>query len=81
MPSTKPRLPDGLVVIVKEECATCKMVEPLLPEIAKHSSLAVFTQDNPAFPSTVTAQHDADLAVSWHYDVETVPTFCVSKME
>lgn len=74
MPSTKPRLPDGLVVIVKEECATCKMVEPLLPEIAQHASLAVYTQDNPLFPTTISAQHDADLSVSWHYDIETVPT-------
>ena len=29
-PAAAPALPDGLVVIVKEECETCRMVAPLL---------------------------------------------------
>jgi len=78
IPVTAPPLPDGLVVVVKRECATCALVEPLLPRLqgalADGESLTVFTQDDPAFPSTVPAVHDADLAVSWHHAVETVPT-------
>jgi hypothetical protein len=74
MTNAPPRLPDGLVIVVKEECATCKMVEPLLPVIAAETTLTVYTQDNPLFPGTVTAVHDDDLAVSWHYEIETVPT-------
>jgi len=65
-----PTLPDGLVVIVKRECATCVMVAPLLGQFAA----TVYTQDDPAFPEGVAALHDANLSISWHYDVETVPT-------
>lgn len=74
MTDPAPELPDGLVVVVKEECETCRMVAPLLTEIAEHRGLAVYTQDDPAFPSGVSAVHDEDLAVSWHHHIETVPT-------
>src|SRR6476620_221428 len=68
-------LPDGLVVVVKEECETCRTVAPLLAELAKAGdALTVYTQDDPAFPPGVTPIHDADLSVSWHLDIETVPT-------
>lgn len=65
-----PILPDGLVVVVKRECETCRMVAPLLAEMGA----TVYTQDDPAFPEGVAAIHDADLAVSWHHEIETVPT-------
>ena len=65
-----PTLPDGLVVVVKRECATCVMVAPLLGQFAA----TVYTQDDPAFPEGVAALHDADLSISWHHDIETVPT-------
>jgi hypothetical protein len=65
-----PTLPDGLVVIVKRECETCQLVAPLLGRFAT----AVYTQDDPAFPEGAAAVHDADLSVSWHHDIETVPT-------
>lgn len=65
-----PTLPDGLVVILKRECATCVMVVPLLAQFAT----TVYTQDDPTFPDGIAALHDADLSVSWHYDIETVPT-------
>ena len=71
---TKPVLPDGLIAIVKHECATCVMVETVLAAIAEHGPLTVYTQDDPAFPASVPHVHDADLAVSWHNDIETVPT-------
>jgi hypothetical protein len=67
---SRPRLPDGLVVVVKEECETCRMIAPLLARF----EATVYTQDDPSFPSSVSAIHDADLAVSWHHDIETVPT-------
>ena len=65
-----PTLPDGLVVIVKRECATCVMVAPLLGQFAN----TVYTQDDPAFPEGVAALHDTDLSISWHHDIDTVPT-------
>jgi len=71
----KPQLPDGLIAIVKRECATCVMVDPLFTNIAASGTpLTVYTQDDPTFPASVSAIHDADLSVSWHYDIETVPT-------
>ena len=75
MSSVAPVLPDGFVVIVKRECATCQMVEPVLAHIASATnSLTVYTQDDPTFPSSVSPIHDEDLSVSWHYDIDTVPT-------
>ncbi len=71
---TAPQLPDGLVVIVKRECATCVMTEPVLGELARTTNLTVYTQDDPTFPGSVPHHHDEDLAVSWHHDIETVPT-------
>ncbi len=67
-------LPDGLVVVVKEECATCRMVAPLLADLAGRTTTTVYTQDDPSFPPGVTALYDKDLDVSWHHDIETVPT-------
>jgi hypothetical protein len=71
-----PPLPDGLVAIVKRECATCVLVTPVLGELAAAGGapLTIYTQDDPSFPDTLPSQHDADLSVSWHHDIETVPT-------
>jgi len=71
---TDARLPDGLVAIVKRECETCRMVVPVLRQLADADTLTVFTQDDPAFPGDPPALHDADLAISWHHAIETVPT-------
>lgn len=51
------------------------MVDPVLAEIlAAGLSLTVYTQDDPTFPPSAASIHDEDLAISWHYDIETVPT-------
>ena len=72
---TAPQLPDGLVIVVKRDCATCVMVVPIVQYLANGSTpCTVFTQDDPLFPDGVKAIHDADLAVSWHHNIETVPT-------
>ena len=63
-----------LLVVVKEECETCRMIAPLLPALAKHGDLTVYTQDDPSFPPGTTAVHDHDLGVSWRHGIETVPT-------
>jgi hypothetical protein len=69
-----PTLPDGIVVIVKEECATCHSVGSVLQHLDAATDLTVYTQDDPRFPGEPAAIHDADLAVSWHHHIETVPT-------
>ena len=51
------------------------MTAPVWPQlVAAGLAVTVFTQDDPSFPPGVAAVHDADLAVSWHHDIETVPT-------
>src|SRR5215468_4607817 len=71
-----PRLPEGLVAVVKRDCPTCGLVAPVLGELAARGrSVTVYTQDDPEFPSTVAPRiDDRDLTVSWHHRIETVPT-------
>ena len=69
-----PQLPDGLVAIVKRDCATCVMVVPVLQQLAVTRGLTIYTQDDASFPPGVVAIDDIDLAVSWHHEIETVPT-------
>jgi hypothetical protein len=64
----------ALLVVVKEECETCRMIAPLLPALARRGGLTVYTQDDPSFPPGTTAVHDHDLGVSWRHGIETVPT-------
>jgi hypothetical protein len=69
-------LPDGLVAVVKRDCPTCRLVEPVLAQLdAAGDPLTVFTQDDPSFPVDVgDVRDDTALATSWHLDIETVPT-------
>jgi hypothetical protein len=70
-----PVLPDGLVAVVKRSCPTCALVVPVLHELAaRHGSLTVYTQDDPAFPEGLHPLDDTELSVSWHHDIDTVPT-------
>jgi hypothetical protein len=75
MAEALPRLPEGLVAVVKRDCPTCQLVAPVLGEIAERRPLTVYTQDDPGFPANVPARvHDETLAMSWHHHIETVPT-------
>lgn len=67
-------LPDGLVAVVKHDCETCRTIVPVLRQLADGAPLTVYSQDDPSFPGDPVAIHDDDLAVSWHHDIETVPT-------
>ncbi len=66
---------DGLLVIVKEDCPTCKLVVPALVDIAQSpEGLMTVTQDDPDFPARPAAVLDRDLLLSEALEVETVPT-------
>jgi len=70
-----PPLPDGLVAIVKRDCPTCVLVAPVLEDLAARIGLTAITQDDADFPVAADwVVHDQDLALSWHHDIETVPT-------
>jgi hypothetical protein len=70
----KPTLPDGFVVVVQRDCETCRTVIPVLQQLAAAGPLTVYTQDDPDFPGDPAAIDDTDLSVSWHHEIETVPT-------
>ncbi|MBW2273344.1 MAG: thioredoxin [Deltaproteobacteria bacterium] len=74
--SQRPTLPPGLVAFVKRDCPTCGLVAPVLAELAERAALplTVYSQDDPAFPAEVDAVDDTGLEVSWHHEIEAVPT-------
>ena len=65
---------DGLIAVVKRDCPTCTLTVPVLAELAAHAPLAVYTQDDPAFPEAVPHLDDTALDVSHRLAVEIVPT-------
>jgi hypothetical protein len=65
-------LPDGLVAIVKKDCPTCRLVEPVLRAIGP---AAVCTQDDPGYPAGMqNVIDDTRLECSYRLNVDTVPT-------
>ena len=63
------------MAVVKRDCPTCELVAPVLDDLHRRVDLTVVTQDDPAFPTAADwVRHDSDLALSWHHDIETVPT-------
>ncbi len=77
----RPSLPDGFVAVVKQDCPTCQLIEPVLVHLVDAAALAaVVTQDDPSFPDLSDAggaaecTFDEDLTISYLWDIETVPT-------
>ena len=71
---TQSTLPDGVHVIVKRDCATCVMVAPLLTQLQLSHGITIYSQDDASFPDGAKVIHDTDLSISWHNNIETVPT-------
>lgn len=69
-----PVLPSGVVAFVKRDCPTCVQVAPVLARLAEEVELTVYSQDDPGFPEGVEAVDDTSLEMSWHHDIEAVPT-------
>ncbi|HEY2222005.1 thioredoxin family protein [Actinomycetospora sp.] len=67
-----PQLPsDGVVAVVKRDCPTCRLVEPVLAELP---GVVVFSQDDPDFPASGDVRDDTALDVSLALAIDTVPT-------
>jgi hypothetical protein len=60
------QLPDGLVAVVKRECPTCVLVEPVLRELGA----TVWCQDDAGWFD----HDDTELELSYRLGIETVPT-------
>lgn len=68
---------DGtLVAVVKRDCPTCRLVAPVLLQLAAAGiALTVYSQDDPTFPAGLDGViDDSALDTSWHLGIETVPT-------
>ena len=66
---------DGLVAVVKRDCPTCVLTTPVLVDLTRRATLAVYTQDDPGFPETVPGRiDDTSLDISHRLRIEIVPT-------
>ena len=69
------QLPDGIIAVVKQDCPTCVLVDPVLGEIESRGlPVTVYVQDEPDFPSVSRVVDDRSLEHSFRLDIETVPT-------
>ena len=70
------KLPDdGLVLVVKEDCPTCRLIAPVAAELEERGFLAAaYSQDNQEFPARVRVTDDRDLEASFHLGITIVPT-------
>ncbi len=66
----------GLIVVVKRDCPTCTLIEPVLHELSRQdATLTVIVQDDARFAADVPGQvHDATLERSYRLNIEIVPT-------
>ncbi len=73
MPVNQPRY----VLVVKQACPTCLLIEPVIEALAAEFStaLTVYSQDDPNFPPGIDSRmDDSALAVSYQHNIEIVPT-------
>jgi hypothetical protein len=70
-----PKKESGLIAIVKRDCPTCELVQPVLKQLAEASSLTVYSQDDPTSPENIDGViDDRSLEQSFRRDIEFVPT-------
>lgn len=67
---------DGLIAVVKRDCPTCELVEPVLKRLQETGTpITIYSQDDPTFPeATGGAIDDTSLEQSFRHDIEFVPT-------
>ena len=75
----RPTLPDGLVAVVKRSARRARPWCPSCRTSPREPPSRSTPRTTPSFPGDPGATHDADLAVSWHNEIETVPTLIVRR--
>ncbi len=74
-PNSAIAAPDGLVAVVKADCPTCRLIAPVLAQLREEgSTLTIYSQDDLSFPPDLLPVDDTSLEVSYHLEIETVPT-------
>ena len=69
--------PNKFIVVVKKDCPTCELIEPVLDQLTKahRGSVDIYVQDDPTFPeSIITKLDDTSLEFSYNNKIEVVPT-------
>lgn len=65
----------GLLAVVKQDCATCRLIAPVLRNLHDARRLLVFSQDDPTFPPGISdIRDDRELELSYRLDIEVAPT-------
>ena len=66
------------VLVVKEDCETCRMLQPVAASLAATADIRIVSQDNPNFPAGLPAgiciEDDSALEQSFALKVEIVPS-------
>jgi hypothetical protein len=67
---------DGLHLVVKKDCPTCTLIEPIIRDMAgSDENLRIYVQDDLTFLGDLSVtQDDRSLEQSFHLGIETVPT-------
>ena len=67
---------DGVYLFVKQDCPTCRLVEPVVRQLQSRSpALTIFVQDDMTFFAGVEGvRDDRSLEQSYHSNIEFVPT-------
>jgi hypothetical protein len=64
-----------LLVLLKRECETCKLIGPMLADLKARMPLTLYSQDDASFPEAAGgSRDDTALEHSWRHKVEIVPT-------
>lgn len=64
-------------LVVKKDCPTCALIEPVIHSLANNEtlSLKVYVQDDPSFPADIEdVIDDSSLEYSYQQEIEVVPT-------
>lgn len=69
--------PTHYVLVIKKDCPTCTLIEPVIRSLAENTalSLKVYVQDDPSFPANLDGViDDSNLEYSYQREIEVVPT-------
>ena len=68
-------------VVIKKDCPTCEMIEPVLAELTATypGKVTIYVQDDPSFPESIENKiDDTSLEFSYRNNIEIVPTLICS---
>lgn len=63
-----------LLLVIKQDCPTCRLIEPVIRQLSATHSITLITQDDPTFPTGLPVTADSSLEHSYRLNIETVPT-------